>query len=129
MIVLDTDASSEFVKETVRGVLVRTVIRNSIVVLPFATIAELDHWVLNHGIGLQRQGVLEEFIERSVLAYPDRETCRTWAQVSYQTRRIGRRMSDNDAWIATTALMLDLPLLTFNRKHFEPVVGLHLIEP
>jgi tRNA(fMet)-specific endonuclease VapC len=36
-------------------------------------------------------------------------------------------MSPADAWAAAVALRHGLPLVTHNRKHFEPVPGLTII--
>jgi tRNA(fMet)-specific endonuclease VapC len=36
-----------------------------------------------------------------------------------QTIRIGRRIKVGDSWIAATAMLYGLPLVTHNRKHFE----------
>jgi predicted nucleic acid-binding protein len=41
----------------------------------------------------------------------------------------GRILGDNDCWIAACCVSHDLPLLTRNRKHFEPLepLGLDLL--
>jgi predicted nucleic acid-binding protein len=42
-------------------------------------------------------------------------------------RSAGRPIERQDAWIAATALYLDLPLVTHNARHFASVPGLQLI--
>jgi len=77
------------------------------------------------------------------------EGCETWEQVSeglarfavveineiiaWQASRIGRSLKeagrsigDNDIWIAATALVGDLPLVSNNARHFSRVDGLEL---
>ena len=44
-----------------------------------------------------------------------------------ETRRAGTPMSVADAWVAATALHLQLPLVTHNRTHFAGIAGLTII--
>jgi predicted nucleic acid-binding protein len=41
--------------------------------------------------------------------------------------KAGRPMKAGDAWIAATARLIGAPLVTNNRKDFEPVPGLTVI--
>lgn len=49
-----------------------------------------------------------------------------FARVRYELRRGGKLIPDLDLIVAATALELDLSLLTFNRRHFQRIVGLDL---
>ncbi len=49
------------------------------------------------------------------------------ASPEFETRRAGTPMSVADAWVAATALHLQLPLVTHNRTHFAGVAGLTVI--
>jgi len=61
------------------------------------------------------------------LVYPlDIETLWAAAVLFNQLRGKGFSMSDNDLWIAATALRHDLVLLTENRRHFDRAPGLKL---
>ena len=50
-----------------------------------------------------------------------------WAEAMESARRNGRPIAAVDAWIAATALQLDLPLITHNRNHFVGVDSLTII--
>lgn len=56
----------------------------------------------------------------------DDETLWRAAVLFNQLRRQGISMSDNDLWIAATALREDLVLVTENQRHFSHVPGLKL---
>ena len=51
-----------------------------------------------------------------------------YAQVSRRLRQLGRRIGDNDLWIACTALHGDLELVTRDAGHFRRVPNLKVIE-
>ena len=44
-----------------------------------------------------------------------------------EAEKKGRHLASSDAWIAATAVLLDLPLLTHNRKDYESLESLKLI--
>ena len=53
--------------------------------------------------------------------------CRRWAEVIDDGRRRRRPVATADAWVAATALFLDMPLVTNNESHFSSVPGLTVI--
>ena len=62
----------------------------------------------------------------SILPY-SRALCLKWAEVTVAAQRNGRRIECADAWIAATALLYDLPLITHNRGDYLGVPGLTII--
>ncbi len=89
-------------------------------VISFMTLAELYRWPLERGWGKRRRGNLEAFVDRRCVVYPfNRALCRQWAVTNDQARRNGRPIQVADAWIAATALLHGIPLVTHNRRHFE----------
>ena len=50
-----------------------------------------------------------------------------YAQIVADCRRQGFTIGTNDAWVAATAVSLDIPLATNNRRHFDRVAGLTLV--
>lgn len=65
---------------------------------------------------------------RNFVVYPyNRQMCRKWAEVSDDTRRKGRPIGVADAWIAATALLHNIPLVTHNREHFAAIESLEII--
>ncbi len=55
------------------------------------------------------------------------DLCRTWAEVMVAAQAAGRRIDCADAWIAATALLYGVPLVTHNRIDYLGVPGLTLI--
>jgi predicted nucleic acid-binding protein len=79
------------------------------------------------GWGNRRRLLLEQFMRRFELVYADNDLCTVWARIRADARAAGRALSPQDAWIATTALSLDAPLATNNRRDFEHVRKLRLL--
>jgi tRNA(fMet)-specific endonuclease VapC len=50
--------------------------------------------------------------------------CRKWAEI---TSIKERPVAYADAWIAATAIVYRVPLITHNRKYFEGIAGLKVI--
>ena len=93
----------------------------------FMTVAELDRWALSGNWGTDRRFAFERFVEDLVVHGYSRELGRKWAQIRLGATRTGRPVRVADAWIAATALLLDLPLVTDNRRAFEAIPGLRII--
>ncbi len=61
------------------------------------------------------------------MIYVDEELCNLWARITIDARKKGKPILTADAWVAASALMFDVPLVTHNRKHFENVESLKII--
>lgn len=62
-------------------------------------------------------------------AFPfDESAISTATSIFRQLKRESRQLNLGDILIAATAIANDLPLATPNRKHFERIVGLRLVE-
>jgi tRNA(fMet)-specific endonuclease VapC len=98
-------------------------------VLSFMSVAELREGAFVAQWGSRRRDVLNEFILDADIVFPDDELCSLWARLRTDVRAIGRTLSVPDAWIAATALSLGLPLATNNRRDFEHIHALRLVNP
>ena len=78
-------------------------------------------------LGARRRGQLETFLGKFIVMHSDDNLCTKWAEVTSDARRTGRPIDMADAWIAATALLHQVPLVTHNRGHFIGVTGLQLI--
>lgn len=126
-VVVDSDVISFLFKRDFRAELYRPHLTGKILVISFMTVAELDLWALQRGWGETRRARMEEQL-RNFVVYPfHRALCLKWAEVSDGARRKGRPISCADAWIAATALLHDIPLVSHNREHFSDIQGLILI--
>src|SRR5258708_20374113 len=79
------------------------------------------------GWGNRRRLLLEQFMQGFELFYADNDLCTIWARIRADARARGRPLSPQDAWIAATALALDAPLATNNRRHYEHVEKLRFL--
>jgi predicted nucleic acid-binding protein len=70
---------------------------------------------------------LEQYLRRYLVQDSSPALCRRWAEVLDDARRRGRPIATADAWVAATALFLNMPLVTNNESHFSSVPGLTVI--
>lgn len=126
-IVVDTDVASYIFNWHSMAQQFADALRGSELILSFMTIAELRLGAISAGSGSRRRLLLEQFIQRFELVYADNNLCAVWARIRADARVSGRALSPQDAWIAATALALDAPLATNNRRDFEHVQKLRLL--
>jgi tRNA(fMet)-specific endonuclease VapC len=125
--VVDTNIVSYMFKNNSLAQLYRRHLTGRVMIISFMSVAELDYWALRRNWGIVRAESLRNYIERFTLYPFDRDLCRIWAEITDAERRQGRIISTSEAWIAATALINDIPLVTHNRRHFEGIAGLTVI--
>ncbi|MDQ2807534.1 MAG: type II toxin-antitoxin system VapC family toxin [Chloroflexota bacterium] len=125
--VVDTDVVSFLFKQAPEAQLYLPHLTGNLRVVSFMTVAELDRWALTRNWGAARNSQMETHLRQFVIDPFDRTLCRVWAQVVDSVQRQGRTIHTADAWIAATALLHDIPLMTHNRKDYEFVPDLKLI--
>lgn len=76
------------------------------------------------GRGFRYQEAWREFCNDFLLLQLDHETLWIASEIFNNLRRTGMLISDNDLWIAATAIRHDLILATENTRHFERIPGL-----
>jgi tRNA(fMet)-specific endonuclease VapC len=126
-IVVDTDVASYIFNWHSLAQHYVNALRGSDLILSFMSVAELRMGAMSAGWGSHRRLLLERFVHGFELFYPDDDLCTVWARVRADARAAGRAISPQDAWIAATALALDAPLATNNRRDFENVRNLRLL--
>src|SRR5205823_3345152 len=91
--------------------------------ISFQTVAEVRLGSLLSRWGPARIRRLEEFLATlEVVGYTD-ALASAWAQVMHEARQAGRRLEAGDGWIAATALLLDVPLVTHDRDFADKAVS------
>lgn len=127
-IVVDTDAVSFLFRGDIRETFYLPYILNHRCIISFMTVAELEFGILRANWGEARRKSLTDFVrEHFVIFNQTADLCSVWARLRVEAEQKGRHLSSSDAWIAATAVLLDIPLLTHNRKDYESLQSLQLI--
>jgi tRNA(fMet)-specific endonuclease VapC len=126
-LVVDTDVASFLFKKDTRAALYAPHLAGHMLTISFQTLAELEFWALSAGWGARRKQQLEHYLRRYIVQDSSPVLCRRWAEVQDDARRRGRPVATADAWVAATALFLDVPLVTNNESHFSAIPGLTVI--
>ena len=127
IVVVDTNVVSFFFKGDTRAALYQTHLDGRLQVLAAQTRAELELWALINNWGQRRRTALHDYLKNFVFAEASEAICLRWAEVQDKAQKQGRPISVSDAWIAATALVHVLPLVTHNPNDFKNVAGLILI--
>ena len=126
-IVVDTDVASYIFNWHSLAQRYADALRGSELVLSFMSMAELRMGDISAVLGSRRRQLLERFMHGFELVYADNDLCTVWARIRADARVAVRPISPQDAWIAATALALDVPLATNNRRDYEHVQKLRLL--
>jgi tRNA(fMet)-specific endonuclease VapC len=71
---------------------------------------------------------MAQHLGSTYLIHPfDRALCLEWARVSEMAKKNGKSIATADAWIASTATIHSIALVTHNPKDFDGVPGLKVI--
>ena len=71
--------------------------------------------------------MLEAYLADFSVLHSDSLLCSTWAAVRNESTQKGRPISSADAWIASTALVLSVPLVTNNPKDYRHLDNLQVV--
>jgi predicted nucleic acid-binding protein len=126
-VAVDTDVVSFTFKRDTRATLYRRHLVGRTLVLSFMTLAELDLWALRRNWGQKTRARLDGFLGTFTIVPFSRDLCRAWAGVTDGAMRKGLAISVGDAWIAATALVAAIPLVTHNAADYAGVDGLTVI--
>lgn len=126
-VLIDTDVVSYNFKRDSRSELYRPLLVGKILLVSFMTVAEIDRWTLSHNWGVSRRAEAERYMTRYGVIPAERDICSMWAKVSDDCKRRGRPIECADAWIAATALVYRIPLVTHNVKDYAYVQGLQIL--
>ncbi|MGH2744527.1 MAG: PIN domain-containing protein [Thermoleophilaceae bacterium] len=131
-IVVDTDIFVWLLRAKERAALYAPLVAGKRLVLSFASVAELWRGAYAQGYNKDSRRRLEAGIGLTVVAPPTAELTHEWARLANDARAaghpLGQKAQAHDAWVAATARHFELPLLTGNRRHFEGLPGLDLVD-
>ncbi len=126
-VVVDTDVASFLFKNHPIGHRYDSELVGRVPLISFMTVAEVERWALQYRWSVQRLHWLRLYLKRFTVVPSSPDLCRQWAEVMVAAQAVGRRIETADAWIAATALLYDVRLVTHNRGDFLGVPGLRLI--
>ena len=126
-VVVDTDVASFIHKNSPFAEIYLPHLDGNLLVMSFQTAAEMERWALVRGWGTKRQSELQAYFQQYIVYPYNRALLSTWAFVMYSARRSGRPILCADAWVASVAVLQDIPLVTHNRNDYLGVPGLRLI--
>jgi tRNA(fMet)-specific endonuclease VapC len=126
VLVLDTDAVSHIHKQNTWGQILTPLVTGRTLLISFQTLAELRRWPEDRNWGEHRRQELEQTLEKYVVVHSTARICDRWAETMNRVHKNGTHISAQDAWVAATALELEVPLLTVNTTDFQTVPGLSL---
>lgn len=112
-----------------RAAAYRHVINTDRILVSFATVTELRYGALRVGWGELRRRGLERDLARFVTVQPDDQLMRACAGLRASCERaghpLGHKTHEADRWIASTALRLDIDLVSDDTA-FRDVLGLRV---
>jgi tRNA(fMet)-specific endonuclease VapC len=124
-VVVDTCVLSALFRGDPLATSYRPYIAGKRLVISFITLGELYRWPLERGWGDRRRNDLEAFIFRHCVLYPfSPALCRKWAEATYQASQSGYTVPIADSWIAATALLYGIPLVTNNPSDYDGIPDL-----
>lgn len=126
-VVVDTDVVSFLFKNDARVKKYQLHLTGKVAIISFMTLGELHLWDLVRRWGDRRQERLDEHVRKFAVHPYDAALCAAWARVTYAARRAGHRIGTADAWIAATAVLHGLPLVTHNAADYRGVEDLEII--
>lgn len=122
---VDTDVISFIFNNSQHGVPYRQYMRKRTLLISFMTRAEIERGMRLSSWGFKKRDEMEGFLTtKFAVIHTNDAICRKWAEI---TSIKERPVAYADAWIAATAIVYRVPLITHNRKHFEGIPGLKMI--
>jgi tRNA(fMet)-specific endonuclease VapC len=97
--------------------------------ITFISLAEIYHGAYKSHWGEKRLEFLKQYLKRFDILSFTNSICLTWAEIQSEADHDGHPISASDCWIAACARYYQIPLATYNMRHYQYVQGLRLITP
>lgn len=126
-VVVDTNVVSYVFKRDTRAECYATHLAGRFLMVSFQTVAELWYWAEARNWGAQPRRRLERLLQQFSVCPSSSQLSRRWGKVMAEGQNQGRPLLAGDAWIAATALELDLALITHNPGDFKALKQLRIV--
>ena len=124
MLILDTDICVDLLRRLPAAVAWISANADEEIILPGFVVMELFQGCANK----REQSVVQNFVKPFPLLWPSSDIADQALEV-FANGHLSHHLGLLDALIGHLAVSLDLPLYTFNQKHFAAVPGLQTIQP
>jgi predicted nucleic acid-binding protein len=124
---VDTDVVSFLFKGHPLASAYQAILAGRQLAVSLITLAEIEYGMEVKNWGAPRRDLMRRFLARFTLLPPDSETARLWARIKSGCDKKGRPITFADAWIAASALQLNMPLATHNASDYAAVDNLVLL--
>lgn len=132
LVLVDTDIFIWLTRGKKQAVRYAPLVANKRIVLSFVTVAELWRGAYARKYNDDSRRKLEGDIGSASVIAPDNALTHEWAKLVVEAREAGHALGDkaqsHDAWIAATARLFSLPIITDDR-HFDGFGGLTIVRP
>ncbi len=127
MVVLDTNVTSYIFSRSEISQYYIEQIKGLPTVISFQTLEEMWFGAFKGGWGERRKNELSQYLQQYEIIWPNHELAVVCAALRSEQEKTGRALSQADAWIAATAILLECPLASHDRD-FSSIPNLHLIQ-
>ncbi|WP_419837828.1 PIN domain-containing protein [Candidatus Poriferisodalis sp.] len=117
-LLVDTDVFSFVARQRDQAEPFRPILEGRLLALSFATVGEVYYGAARAGWGQPRLRDLATSLRRYTILPGTVEIARCFGEVKSQFRD---QFDEGDMWIAATAMAHELPIVTNNLRHFEPM--------
>ena len=93
----------------------------------FQTEQELITWGASAGMSAENSAQVRRYLERAVIIDSDREIDRICAEIIRARIDRGEERKTEDAWTCAVAVVLGVPVVTYDKTGFLNVPGLEVI--
>ncbi|MGO1054600.1 PIN domain-containing protein [Crossiella sp. CA198] len=131
-VILDTDVFSNLAFARPQASGYSSFLIGKIPALTFTSVGEIYFGAYKAGWGERRVTALEGAVRRCVVLPYDANLPKLWGELRSTAclngHALAHRDNTNDLWIAACAIYYQAPLLTANKRHFEGLPGLNLVD-
>ena len=124
-LLLDTNIVSYLMRGDSRAIVYRHHFEGKTLAISFMTVGELYEGAYRRGWPEKKFGILKDQIKTYLVIPFSSKVCETWGRI--RAERKNRPIAVDDAWIASTAITYDCPLVTHNPDDFTGITGLQIV--